>query len=272
MRLRLAVVVVTVARAVTRHVLRRHPTRLPRRAAERDRVRRRSVRAVRALVRAGRATLEADPTAMALATATRDGRPSVADRAAEGRGRPRLRLLHQLRQPQGARARRRPAAPPAVLLAVARAPGAHRRAGGAGRARRSPTPTSRRGRSRAAGASTPRRRARSSRAATALESRYDVARETYGDAMPRPSWWGGYRVIPDGVRVLAGAAEPPARSAALPAQCGWVAEGSAGAVKASGLSVRTDVPAWCAADSCPRDTPLRRDRAREQNERANGTG
>ena len=30
----------------------------------------------------------------------------------------------------------------------------------------------------------------------ALESRYDVARQTYGAAIPRPSWWGGYRVIP----------------------------------------------------------------------------
>jgi pyridoxamine 5'-phosphate oxidase len=29
-----------------------------------------------------------------------------------------------------------------------------------------------------------------------LESRYTVARETYGDSIPRPSWWGGYRVIP----------------------------------------------------------------------------
>ena len=31
---------------------------------------------------------------------------------------------------------------------------------------------------------------------TALESRYDVAREMYGDTIPRPAWWGGYRVIP----------------------------------------------------------------------------
>jgi len=30
----------------------------------------------------------------------------------------------------------------------------------------------------------------------ALESRYDVARQTYGDTVPRPAWWGGYRVIP----------------------------------------------------------------------------
>ena len=31
----------------------------------------------------------------------------------------------------------------------------------------------------------------------ALESRFDVARQIYGDAVPRPRWWGGYRVIPD---------------------------------------------------------------------------
>jgi len=31
----------------------------------------------------------------------------------------------------------------------------------------------------------------------ALESRYDVARHLYGDAVPRPRWWGGYRVVPD---------------------------------------------------------------------------
>jgi pyridoxamine 5'-phosphate oxidase len=31
----------------------------------------------------------------------------------------------------------------------------------------------------------------------ALESRYDTAREIYGDTVPRPAWWGGYRVVPD---------------------------------------------------------------------------
>jgi pyridoxamine 5'-phosphate oxidase len=30
----------------------------------------------------------------------------------------------------------------------------------------------------------------------ALESRYDVAREMYGEIIPRPVWWGGYRVVP----------------------------------------------------------------------------
>lgn len=30
----------------------------------------------------------------------------------------------------------------------------------------------------------------------ALESRYELARTTYGDTIPRPHWWGGYRVVP----------------------------------------------------------------------------
>ncbi len=31
----------------------------------------------------------------------------------------------------------------------------------------------------------------------ALEVSYEAARQQYGDAVPRPSWWGGYRVVPD---------------------------------------------------------------------------
>ena len=31
----------------------------------------------------------------------------------------------------------------------------------------------------------------------ALEARYEEARERYGDQVPRPEWWGGYRVVPD---------------------------------------------------------------------------
>jgi pyridoxamine 5'-phosphate oxidase len=31
----------------------------------------------------------------------------------------------------------------------------------------------------------------------ALETRYETARQVYGDAVPRPVWWGGYRVIPE---------------------------------------------------------------------------
>lgn len=31
----------------------------------------------------------------------------------------------------------------------------------------------------------------------ALESKLDIARQRYGELVPRPGWWGGYRVIPD---------------------------------------------------------------------------
>jgi pyridoxamine 5'-phosphate oxidase len=31
----------------------------------------------------------------------------------------------------------------------------------------------------------------------ALESRFEVARQIYGETVPRPQWWGGYRIVPD---------------------------------------------------------------------------
>jgi pyridoxamine 5'-phosphate oxidase len=37
-----------------------------------------------------------------------------------------------------------------------------------------------------------------------LESRYEVARQTYGDSIPRPSWWGGFRVVPDEIEFWQG--------------------------------------------------------------------
>jgi pyridoxamine 5'-phosphate oxidase len=31
----------------------------------------------------------------------------------------------------------------------------------------------------------------------ALEARFEAARRAHGEHVPRPSWWGGYRVVPD---------------------------------------------------------------------------
>jgi pyridoxamine 5'-phosphate oxidase len=31
----------------------------------------------------------------------------------------------------------------------------------------------------------------------ALEARFEIVKQSYGDNVPRPSWWGGYRVVPD---------------------------------------------------------------------------
>ena len=38
----------------------------------------------------------------------------------------------------------------------------------------------------------------------ALESRFETARQVHGEIVPRPEWWGGYRVIPDEIEFWQG--------------------------------------------------------------------
>ena len=51
-----------------------------------------------------------------------------------------------------------------------------------------------------------------------LEARVDEVRQRFGDDVPRPPSWGGYRLQPARVRVLAGKAESPPRPARLRAR------------------------------------------------------
>ncbi len=110
---------------------------------------------------------------MTLATATRDGVPSVAGGVAEGRRRPRLCVLHQLRQPQGRGAGRQPARRAVLSLEVAGPADPHRGHRRAGLARRRRTPISRRG--RATARSAPGRRTSRARSTAAPSSKQRFA-------------------------------------------------------------------------------------------------
>ncbi len=146
-----------------------------------------------------------EPNAMTLATATADGRPLGADRAAEGR-RPRVLLLHQPREPRRA----------SELDANARAalvfwwPELERqvRVEGPGRARsrtRPPTPTSPAGRaaSRLGAWASPQSRPVPDRRTLEVLQR-EVEAENPDEHVPRPGFWGGFRVVPDAVEFWQG--------------------------------------------------------------------
>ena len=139
---------------------------------------------------------ETDPTAMALATATRDGRPSV-----------RTVLLKGV-DPQGfvfytnyhsRKAREMEQTGRASLLFLWRS--VNRQVRIEGRVEKVSEADS-----DAYFATRPvesrwsvyaSRQSEKIESRAALESRYEVARNLYGDAVPRPRWWGGYCVVPD---------------------------------------------------------------------------
>jgi pyridoxamine 5'-phosphate oxidase len=41
-------------------------------------------------------------------------------------------------------------------------------------------------------------------ARSVLDARVDAARHQFGEQVPRPDWWGGYRVVPDGIEFWQG--------------------------------------------------------------------
>ena len=140
--------------------------------------------------------LEVDPTAMALATSTRDGRPSVRNvllKGVDNRG------FVFYTNYESRKAQELAATGQASLLFTWRSVERQVRVDGAVE-KVSPEESD------AYFATRPlesrwsvyaSRQSQVIESRQALESRYEVAREVYGDAVPRPSWWGGYRVIPD---------------------------------------------------------------------------
>ena len=140
--------------------------------------------------------LEQDPTAMALATATRDGRPSVRTvllKAVDGRG------FVFFTNYESRKAREIAQTGRAGLLFAWRSVNRQVRidgtveqvSGDESDAYFVTRPVESRWSVYAS-----RQSARLENRA-ALEAAYEAARRTFGDTVPRPSWWGGYRVIPD---------------------------------------------------------------------------
>jgi pyridoxamine 5'-phosphate oxidase len=140
--------------------------------------------------------LETDPTAMALATATRDGRPSVRTvllKDVDDRG------FVFYTNYNSRKARDLAATGRASLLFLWRSVERQVRIDGAAE-RVSPEESD------AYFATRPlesrwsvyaSRQSEVIESREALESRFTIARQTYGDRVPRPAWWGGYRIRPD---------------------------------------------------------------------------
>ena len=135
--------------------------------------------------------------AVALATATPDGRSVGANGPPEGLRRARIRVLHQPREPQGRRARGQPARRPPLPLEGAQPPGARRGRHNACKPGRG------RGIRAQALAREPAERARLAaepadrRVASGSSGGWPSWRASTAARCPYPTTWGGYRVVPD---------------------------------------------------------------------------
>jgi pyridoxamine 5'-phosphate oxidase len=141
-------------------------------------------------------TLEPDPTAMALATASREGRPSVRTvllKGADARGFVFYTNYDSRKAREIGETRR------ASLLFYWRSLERQVRVDGlvetVGGSESDAYFATRPVESRWSVHASHQSHVVQSRAA--LESRFEAARQTFGDAVPRPAWWGGYRVVPD---------------------------------------------------------------------------
>ena len=137
-----------------------------------------------------------EPDGAALATASPEGRPSVRFVLVRGIDDARRALLHQLRQPQGARARRQPVAALALwwpsLQRQLRLEGAVERLTAA----ESDAYFASRGRGSQLGAWASRQGS-VIEGREGLEARAAELDAEFGETVPRPEWWGGFRLRPD---------------------------------------------------------------------------
>ncbi len=158
-----------------------------------------------------------EPNAMALSTLGEDGVPDVRYVLVRGVDERGLAFYTNLTSAKARQLRRASVGGGGLRLAPAAPPGARARRASSASPTPSPTPTSPRARAaRAIGAwASPQSHAIADRAE--LDALVRAADERFpGDDVPRPAHWGGFRIVPERDRVLAGPAEPPPRPPALP--------------------------------------------------------
>ena len=189
-------------------------------------------------------------------------RPAVGALRARARGRrARAALLHQLRQPQGPRARRQPGRRARDVVARPAAPAARRGAGRAARRRRvrrllrvAPARFAARRLGVAAGHGDPRPRG------ARREAR--GARRAVRRRRPAPGLLGRLPAAPAGDRVLGGPRQPPARPHALPARRRRLAQRAAQpVVRRNSTAQMTATIAASTGEAPPEHADDRQDRA-----------